>query len=89
MILVDTSVIVAWLDRTHEDHAACTKALEHWAGQDQLGVSARYQLRGGDGVAGLASSRTNFEKSSRLLSGSRADSSWYLNGLRKPIPAAL
>lgn len=40
MILVDTSVIVAWLDGTHEDHRACTQALEHWAGQDQLAVSA-------------------------------------------------
>jgi predicted nucleic acid-binding protein len=40
MILVDTSVIVAWLDRTHEDHRPCSQALEHWAGQDQLAVSA-------------------------------------------------
>lgn len=40
MILVDTSVIVAWLDRTHEDHGACAQALEHWAGLDQLAVSA-------------------------------------------------
>jgi predicted nucleic acid-binding protein len=40
MILVDTSVIVAWLDRTHEDHRACAQALELWAGQDQLAVSA-------------------------------------------------
>ena len=40
MILVDTSVIVAWLDRTHEDHRACAQALEHWAGRDQLAVSA-------------------------------------------------
>jgi predicted nucleic acid-binding protein len=40
MILVDTSVIVAWLDRTHEDHQGCAKALEHWAGQDRLAVSA-------------------------------------------------
>lgn len=40
MILVDTSVLVAWLDRTHEDHRACTQALEYWAGQDQLAVSA-------------------------------------------------
>ena len=40
MILVDTSVIVAWLDGTHEDHRACSKALEYWAGQDQLAVSA-------------------------------------------------
>ena len=40
MILVDTSVIVAWLDGTHEDHRECSQALEHWAGQDQLAVSA-------------------------------------------------
>lgn len=40
MILVDTSVIVAWLDGTHEDHRACSQALEHWAGQDQLVISA-------------------------------------------------
>lgn len=40
MILVDTSVIVAWLDKTHEDHLVCSKALELWAGQDQLAVSA-------------------------------------------------
>lgn len=40
MILVDTSVIVAWLDGSHEDHRACSQALEHWAGQDQLAVSA-------------------------------------------------
>ena len=39
-MLVDTSVIVAWLDGTHEDHRACCQALEHWAGQDQLAVSA-------------------------------------------------
>ncbi len=40
MTLVDTSVIVAWLDGTHEDHRACTQALEHWAGRDQLAVSS-------------------------------------------------
>jgi predicted nucleic acid-binding protein len=40
MILVDTSIIVAWLDRSHEDHRACSEALEHWAGRDQLAVSA-------------------------------------------------
>jgi predicted nucleic acid-binding protein len=40
VILVDTSVIVAWLDESHEDHEACAKSLELWAGQDQLAVSS-------------------------------------------------
>jgi predicted nucleic acid-binding protein len=40
MILVDTSVIVAWLDRTHKHHAACTESLKHWAERDSLAVSS-------------------------------------------------
>jgi hypothetical protein len=40
MILVDTSVLVAWLDRTHEHHENCTRALDHWAGKDELAVSS-------------------------------------------------
>ena len=40
MILVDTSVIVAWLDETHEDHATCRESLEGWAGKEQLAVSS-------------------------------------------------
>ena len=40
MILVDTSVFVAWMDTSHPKHAECTKALRHWAGRDQLGVSS-------------------------------------------------
>jgi predicted nucleic acid-binding protein len=40
MILVDTSVIVAWLDSAHEQHAACKRALEHYAGADTLAVSS-------------------------------------------------
>ena len=39
MILVDTSVIVAWLDRNHPHHRACVKAIEHWALRDRLAVS--------------------------------------------------
>lgn len=39
MILVDTSVIVAWLDRSHPQHQACTKAIEHWARRGRLAVS--------------------------------------------------
>lgn len=40
MILVDTSVIVAWLDEAHDAHAACEQALLRWAGHDQLAVSS-------------------------------------------------
>ncbi|MCW5556689.1 MAG: type II toxin-antitoxin system VapC family toxin [Verrucomicrobiae bacterium] len=39
MILVDTSVIVEWLDRTHPHHLACLAALEKWARRDRLAVS--------------------------------------------------
>lgn len=39
MILVDTSVIVAWLDPNHERHAECEASLLHWASQDRLAVS--------------------------------------------------
>jgi predicted nucleic acid-binding protein len=39
MILVDTSVIVAWLDQSHPQHRACTKIIEHWAQRDRLAVS--------------------------------------------------
>ena len=39
MILVDTSVIVAWLDRNHPHHRACLTAIEHWARRDRLAVS--------------------------------------------------
>jgi predicted nucleic acid-binding protein len=40
MILVDTSVIVAWLDPTHPNHRQCWRAIRHWAGQDALAVSS-------------------------------------------------
>lgn len=40
MILVDTSVIVAWLDRAHPHHRACTNALDKWAARDTLAVSS-------------------------------------------------
>lgn len=40
MILVDTSVLVAWLDASHEHHRICTESLEHWSGRDELAVSA-------------------------------------------------
>jgi predicted nucleic acid-binding protein len=38
--LVDTSVIVAWLDKSHEAHESCTEAIETWIQQDHLAVSA-------------------------------------------------
>jgi predicted nucleic acid-binding protein len=37
--LVDTSVIVAWLDKNHPQHHTCVKAIEHWAQRDRLAVS--------------------------------------------------
>ena len=40
MILVDTSVIVAWMDASHSHHDVCGKALAFWAGRDQLAVSS-------------------------------------------------
>jgi len=40
MILVDTSVIVAWMDATHPGHRLCSQALDYWAGRDQLAISA-------------------------------------------------
>ena len=40
MILVDTSVIVAWLDATHKNHQEFLAAVRHWAGRDQLAVSS-------------------------------------------------
>jgi predicted nucleic acid-binding protein len=40
VILVDTSVVVAWLDEAHEHHSNCKQALNHWAGRDQLAISS-------------------------------------------------
>ena len=40
MILVDTSVIIAWMDASHPDHSDCLRALNQLAGQDQLAVSS-------------------------------------------------
>jgi predicted nucleic acid-binding protein len=40
MILVDTSVIVAWLDKTHPHHRASVKAIEKWALRERLAVSS-------------------------------------------------
>jgi predicted nucleic acid-binding protein len=40
MILVDTSVLVAWLDPDHAAHRACTDALDHWAAREPLAISS-------------------------------------------------
>ena len=40
MVLVDTSIIVAWLDKSHPQHEACTASLVYWAEKDGLGVSS-------------------------------------------------
>jgi predicted nucleic acid-binding protein len=40
MILVDTSVIIAWLDETHEAHQLCAAAIKKWVQQDAIAVSA-------------------------------------------------
>lgn len=40
MILVDTSVIVAWLDKSHPHHRACVKAMVHGAEREPLAVSS-------------------------------------------------
>ena len=39
MILVDTSVIVAWLDPNHPDHLTCSQALENCSAVEDLAVS--------------------------------------------------
>jgi predicted nucleic acid-binding protein len=39
MILVDTSIIVAWLDKSHGHHNACQQALDLWASRDDFGIS--------------------------------------------------
>jgi predicted nucleic acid-binding protein len=40
VILVDTSVIVPWLDKNHPSHSACAAAIEKWVQREQLAVSA-------------------------------------------------
>jgi predicted nucleic acid-binding protein len=39
LILVDTSVIVAWLDQDHGHHKACTAALDRASRTDELAIS--------------------------------------------------
>ena len=40
MILVDTSVIVAWLDKAHPHHNECLRSILSCAAQDQLAASS-------------------------------------------------
>jgi len=40
VILVDTSVVVAWLDSTHKHYKECWASIRYWAGRDQLAISS-------------------------------------------------
>ena len=40
MILVDTSVVVAWLDPEHPDHNVCSQALDEWSSCQELALSS-------------------------------------------------
>ncbi|HZV34062.1 MAG TPA: type II toxin-antitoxin system VapC family toxin [Verrucomicrobiae bacterium] len=40
MILVDTSVIVAWLDPDHPEHQICSDALDRCSAMDELAISS-------------------------------------------------
>ena len=40
MILVDTSVIVPWLDKSHDFHEKCSAAIEKWILIESLSVSS-------------------------------------------------
>ena len=40
LILVDTSVLVAWMDPAHRHHRECWAAVRHWAGHDSLAISS-------------------------------------------------
>lgn len=40
MILVDTSLIVAWLDRSHPDHVRCEEALFRCSGEEPPAISS-------------------------------------------------
>jgi hypothetical protein len=78
MILVDTSVMVAWLDPAHEDHQACRDSLEHWAGQEELAVSS---VSYGELAAG-GRTRQAVDEDLRLFGGS----TWILAPVGGPGP---
>jgi predicted nucleic acid-binding protein len=40
MILLDTSIIVPWLDRSHEHHRKCWQAIRECAARDRLACSS-------------------------------------------------
>lgn len=40
MILLDTSVIVPWLDPSHDHHRKCWRAIRDWAAKDRLACSS-------------------------------------------------
>lgn len=47
MILVDTSVIVAWLDKTHPQHQECVVAIERCASPAAGGECGDLRRTGG------------------------------------------
>jgi predicted nucleic acid-binding protein len=40
VILIDTSVIVAWMDANHKHHRECWAAIRGWSGKDELAISS-------------------------------------------------
>ena len=40
MILLDTSIIIPWIDSSHKHHKECWRAIRYWAGRDRLAVSS-------------------------------------------------
>lgn len=62
MILVDTSVLVAWLDPEHPHHRSCTRALEECGAVDELAISTIT-------IAELAAGRRNREALEEDLHG--------------------
>lgn len=64
MILVDTSILVAWLDSAHPDHNNCLKALDNCAAVDELAISSVT-------FAELAAGGRNRDKLDKDLAGLR------------------
>ena len=88
MILVDTSVIVAWLDKNHPRHRVCVKTIEHWAQRGQLAVSSVTYgelAAGGRAREAVEEDLRDFEKSRwiQMPPGARA---WHSANIAARIP---